>query len=173
MYIAVLKGLPPWAHLFCLFVRVPRVPLLLHTCLQIQNQQLNIIHYSGSEFFSIPVTGSRKKLSIFSQKIVSKLSRKYDPGCSSRIQIKGPDLDFSPIPDPGSATLQYSTLNMEETYIVLSCCPLVCFLLTAVIVACVHYTHLGLVRTGLVGLFTYAKPANPSFLCTVEGIMTL
>jgi hypothetical protein len=29
-------------------------------------------------------------------------SRKYDPGCSSRIRIPDPDPDFLPIPDPGS-----------------------------------------------------------------------
>jgi hypothetical protein len=29
-------------------------------------------------------------------------SRKYDPGCSSRIWILDPDPDFLPIPDPGS-----------------------------------------------------------------------
>jgi hypothetical protein len=32
-------------------------------------------------------------------KIVSKLSGKYDPECSSR--MPDPDLDFLPIPDPG------------------------------------------------------------------------
>jgi hypothetical protein len=37
---------------------------------------------------------------ILTQKIVSKLSE-YDPGCSSRIRIPDPDLDFLPIPDPG------------------------------------------------------------------------
>ncbi len=53
---------------------------------------------------SIPDTGSASKnLSILTPKKTKKWflsSRKYDPGCSSR--IPGPDADFLPIPDPGS-----------------------------------------------------------------------
>jgi hypothetical protein len=40
-----------------------------------------------------------KNLSIFNAKKLFPSSRKYDPGCSSRIRIS--DLDFLPIPDPG------------------------------------------------------------------------
>ncbi len=64
----------------------------------------------GSDFFtsrirtvSIPDPGSASKnLSILTQKKPKKWilrSRKYDPGCSSR--IPDPDADFLPIPDPG------------------------------------------------------------------------
>ncbi len=65
----------------------------------------------GSEFFH---PGSRVKkipdprsgpastnLSIFNPKKLFLSSRKYDPGCSSRIWI--PDLDFLSILDPGSS----------------------------------------------------------------------
>jgi hypothetical protein len=71
----------------------------------------------GSGFFSIPDPGSSSKnLSILTPKKAKKWflsSKKYDPGCSSRIRR----LTFShpgsriqgskrhPIPDPGSATL--------------------------------------------------------------------
>jgi hypothetical protein len=52
----------------------------------------------------IPDPGSASKnLSILNPKKTKKLflsSRKYDPGCSSR--IPDPDADFLPIPDPGS-----------------------------------------------------------------------
>ncbi len=34
-------------------------------------------------------------------------SRKYDPGCSSRIPITDPDPDFLPIPDPGVKRAPY------------------------------------------------------------------
>ncbi len=44
-----------------------------------------------------------KNLSVFNSKNrYFASSRKYDPGCLSRIRIADPDLDFSPIPDPGS-----------------------------------------------------------------------
>ncbi len=49
----------------------------------------------------IPDPGSSKNLSILTPKKPKKWflsSKKYDPGCSSRI----PDADFLPIPDPGS-----------------------------------------------------------------------
>jgi hypothetical protein len=53
---------------------------------------------------SIPDPGSASKnLSILTQKKTKKWvlsSRKYDPGCLSR--IPDPDADFLPIPDPGS-----------------------------------------------------------------------
>jgi hypothetical protein len=54
-----------------------------------------------------------KNFGILAQKIVPR-SRKYDPGCSSRVRILDPDLDFLPIriqdpvvkkaPDPGSGS---------------------------------------------------------------------
>ncbi len=44
-----------------------------------------------------PESESASKKSIFNKKIVSK-SRKYDPGCSSRIS----DPDIFSIPDPGT-----------------------------------------------------------------------
>ncbi len=51
---------------------------------------------SGSAF-------SSKNLNILTQKIVSMLADTvYDPGCSSWIRIPDPDLNFLPIPDPGS-----------------------------------------------------------------------
>ncbi len=51
--------------------------------------------------FSIPNPGSAlKNLSIWIQKIVSKLS-KYDPGCSSRIRFPDLDPDILLNPDPG------------------------------------------------------------------------
>jgi hypothetical protein len=74
--------------------------------------------YPGSRIriFSIPDSGSRirtvsipdpgsasKNLSILTPKKPKKWflsSRKYDPGCSSR--IPDPDADFLPIPGPGS-----------------------------------------------------------------------
>jgi hypothetical protein len=82
----------------------------------------------GSDFFpsrildrtdSIPDPGSASKnLSILTRKQWFLSSRKYDPGCSSR--ISDPDADFLPIPDPevkkapdpgsGSATLLESVL---------------------------------------------------------------
>jgi hypothetical protein len=57
----------------------------------------------GSGMF-IPAPGSRVKkitdlhkiILVFQPKKLFQKSRKYDPGCSSRI----PDLDFLPIPDP-------------------------------------------------------------------------
>jgi hypothetical protein len=65
--------------------------------------------YPGSDFFpsriqtvSIPDPGSESKnLSILTPKKWFLSSRKYDPGCSSR--IPDPDADFYPsrIPDPG------------------------------------------------------------------------
>ncbi len=87
--------------------------------------------YPGSRIrlFSIQDPGSRirtvsisdpgsasKNLSVLTQKKWFLSSRKYDPGCSSR--IPDPDADFYPsripdpgvkkAPDPGSATLQES-----------------------------------------------------------------
>jgi hypothetical protein len=66
----------------------------------------NFFH-PGSEFFpfririfSIP-DPHQKHLSILIQKWFLS-SRKYDPGCSSRIRIPNLDPDFLPIPDPGS-----------------------------------------------------------------------
>jgi hypothetical protein len=62
----------------------------------------------GSDFFSIPDTnclhtGSRiriKEFEYFGPKKWFLSSRKYDPGCSSR--IPDPDADFLTIPDPGT-----------------------------------------------------------------------
>ncbi len=42
-----------------------------------------------------------KEFEYFKPKTLFLNSRKYDPGCSSRIQIPDPDLWFSSIPDPG------------------------------------------------------------------------
>jgi hypothetical protein len=71
--------------------------------------------HPGSEFFQ-PGSVS-KNLSIL-PKIEFLSSRKYDPGCSSRIRIPHQDPDFLLIPDPGfkkapdpgsgSATLTYT-----------------------------------------------------------------
>jgi hypothetical protein len=56
---------------------------------------------SRIRIFSRPDPGSAsKRLSILTQKLFLS-SRKYDPGCSSRIRIPGTDF-FLPIPDPGS-----------------------------------------------------------------------
>jgi hypothetical protein len=73
--------------------------------------------YPGSDFFPsrIPdpiclhLGSASKNLSILTQKKPKKWflsSRKYDPGCSSRIpgcssRIPDPNADFLPIPDPG------------------------------------------------------------------------
>ncbi len=67
--------------------------------------------YPGSDFFhpgsrvkKIPWSGSAsasKNLSVLTQKLFP-CSRKYDPRRSSRIRILDPNLDFLPIPDPGS-----------------------------------------------------------------------
>jgi hypothetical protein len=54
--------------------------------------------------FSIPDLGNfftSKNLSILTPKNWFLSSRKYNPGCSSQIQIPDPDPDFLPIPDPG------------------------------------------------------------------------
>jgi hypothetical protein len=62
---------------------------------------LNFFH-PGSRVKKI--LGSRIRIKIFkyfNQKIVLS-SRKYDPGCFSRIRIPDRDLDFLPILDPGS-----------------------------------------------------------------------
>jgi hypothetical protein len=55
----------------------------------------------GSGMFIPDSASASKNLSILSQKMVPS-SRKYDPGCSSRIRIPEQGLDFLPIPDPGS-----------------------------------------------------------------------
>ncbi len=59
----------------------------------------------GSEFF---YSGSRipihiEELKYFEPKKFFPSPRKYDPGCSSRVRIPDPDLDFLPIPDHGSS----------------------------------------------------------------------
>jgi len=69
--------------------------------------------YPGSDFFTSRIRdpnclypGSRlciKEFKFFNPQKTKKWylsSRKYDPGCSSR--IPDPDADFLPIPDPGS-----------------------------------------------------------------------
>jgi hypothetical protein len=53
---------------------------------------------SGSEFFH---PGSRVK-NIPDPVFGSESKNFSDPGCSSRIRIPGPNLDFLPITDPGS-----------------------------------------------------------------------
>jgi hypothetical protein len=94
--------------------------------------------YPGSEFFhsgsrviKIPEPGSgyaskNIPISIYNPEKLFRSSRKYDPGCSSRIRIPNPDLDFLPIPvtgvkkapdpdpGPGSATLLESLCRKEK-----------------------------------------------------------
>ncbi len=54
-----------------------------------------------SKRFPDPGSASASKnLIILTQKLFHR-SRKYNPGCSSRIRIPDPDFDFLPIPDPG------------------------------------------------------------------------
>jgi hypothetical protein len=55
------------------------------------------IPHPGSEFF--PSRIRIKQFQYFKAKKCFLSSRKYDPGCSSR--ISDPDPDFLPIPDPG------------------------------------------------------------------------
>jgi hypothetical protein len=52
----------------------------------------------GSKRFRIRI----KEFKFFNLKELFLSSRKYDPGCSSRIWIPDPDLDFLPISDLGS-----------------------------------------------------------------------
>ncbi len=54
--------------------------------------------YPGSKFFPSLIPDSHKKFKHFNPKKLFLSPRKYDPGCSSRIQI----LIFLPIPDPGN-----------------------------------------------------------------------
>jgi hypothetical protein len=79
--------------------------------------------YPGSEFFPIPDPESRVKkisdpgsgsasksnLSILTQKIVSKLSEIW-----SGMIIPDPDLDFLPIPDPGSKRHRIPDPNLQH-----------------------------------------------------------
>jgi hypothetical protein len=67
--------------------------------------------YHGSEFFhpgsriqGQKDSGSRipQRIKYFQPKKLFLSSRKYDPGCSSRIRIPDPSLDYLPTPDPGS-----------------------------------------------------------------------
>jgi hypothetical protein len=61
----------------------------------------NFFH-PGSRVKKIPGSVSASSnLSILTKKLFLS-SRKYDPKYSSRIGIPDPDLDFLPIPDPGS-----------------------------------------------------------------------
>ncbi len=53
-------------------------------------------------FFNLGPRICIKEFNYFNPKKCFLNSRKYDPGCSSRIQIPDPDTDFLPIPDPGS-----------------------------------------------------------------------
>ncbi len=72
--------------------------------------------YPGSEFF--PPRIRIKQFQYFDPKQWFLSSRKYDPGCLSRIRISDPDFYPSRIPDPGvkkapdpgSATLKVSRL---------------------------------------------------------------
>ena len=55
---------------------------------------------SWTRIFSIPDPWSKRlQIPIFLTQKLFLSSRKYDPGCSSR--IPDPDPDFLPIPDPG------------------------------------------------------------------------
>jgi hypothetical protein len=56
----------------------------------------------GSKRFLIPDPHQHQRINVFLTKKLFLSSRKYGPGCSPRIQIPDPDLDFIPIPDPGS-----------------------------------------------------------------------
>ncbi len=63
----------------------------------------------GSDFFPSRIMdpnffhpGSRIRIKVCKFKKMVLSSRKYDPGCSSRIRMTDPDPDFLPIPDPGS-----------------------------------------------------------------------
>jgi hypothetical protein len=68
---------------------------------------------SRIRIFSIPDPGSASKnLSILTQKIVFLSSRKYDPGCSSRIRI----LIFYPSRIPGSKRRRIPDLHTAETF---------------------------------------------------------
>ncbi len=60
----------------------------------------NFFH-PGSRVKKIPEPGSRvkKRSYVFLTQKLFLSSQKYDPGCSSRIQIPDPNLDFLPIPD--------------------------------------------------------------------------
>ncbi len=66
-------------------------------------------------FFIQDLGSTSKNLSILTQKNVSFSSRKYDPGCSSRIRIlifypsliPDPGVKKAPDPGSGSATLNY------------------------------------------------------------------
>jgi hypothetical protein len=84
--------------------------------------------YPGSDFFpsrvrivSMPGSnclhaGSRiriKEFKHFNPKKWFLSSRKYDPGCSSRIRITDPDPGVKKAPDPGSATLKPTTLYLK------------------------------------------------------------
>ncbi len=80
----------------------------------------------GSEFFS-PLflkpnffyTGSRmiriKEFKYFNRKKRFLNSRKYDPGCSSR--LRSPDPDTLPIPDPGVKKGTRSRIRISKTKI--------------------------------------------------------
>jgi hypothetical protein len=81
----------------------------------------------GSKFFH-PVSriqgqkdsGSRiqiriKEFQYFLPKQLFISSQKYDPGCSSRIRIPDPDLDFTPILDPGSSSQKGTGSRIRNT----------------------------------------------------------
>ncbi len=54
---------------------------------------------SGSEFFPSRIPVPHQRILVFFPKKLFRSSRKYDPGCSSRIRI--PDPECLPIQDPG------------------------------------------------------------------------
>ncbi len=65
--------------------------------------QIFSIPYLGSKFFSSRIPDPWLALKNLSIILTQKNSRKYDPGCSSRIRITDPDPDIYPyrIPSPG------------------------------------------------------------------------
>ncbi len=80
--------------------------------------------YPGSEFFPSQIPGQKdpririririKEFKYFNPKLFLS-SRKYDPGCSSRIRITDPDFDFLPVLDPGSRGLKGTGSRIRNT----------------------------------------------------------
>ncbi len=86
--------------------------------------------YPGSEFFPsrilsqkdsrIPDPDYHQHQRIYVL-FIKNFSRKYDPGCSSRIRI--PDLNFLPItiPEPGVKTLDLRSATLRKSMYLLTC----------------------------------------------------
>jgi hypothetical protein len=74
--------------------------------------------YPGSEFFPSQIPDRIKEFKYFNPKNILLSSRKYDPGCSSRIRIfhpyRIPDPGVKKAPDPGSATLLLSNPCLQQ-----------------------------------------------------------